>query len=363
MLLRDRFEDALRRLDARRSITNGIRFGRRLPAEPRLDLRPDHEQAEPGWIRRALAASQARSGGGWFVLDASRRCGEQPRSFWVRGRPLVVFRSGSQLVAARDVCPHMGAALSGGVVRDGHLHCPWHGLRFGPEACDGYRPLPTHDDGRLAWVRIDDAGETPTDKPVLPERPERGRGIEGVIRVVARCDPADVIANRLDPWHGAHYHPHSFAWLRILERGLDEITVRVAYRVMWPWVMEVDARFHCPDARTIVMTILRGEGAGSVVETHATPLRGDQTAITELTVADSNRIGFGAARSLQPLLRPFVEHAARRLWVEDAAYAERLYALRHDVVREPTRLTAVRTLANAPVSNIETSTRPRDPKA
>jgi hypothetical protein len=361
MLLRERFEGALRRLDVRRSITSGIRFGRRLPPEPLRDLRPDHEQADPAWIRRALAASQARSGGGWFVLDASRRCGEQPRSFWVRGRPLVVFRSSSQLVAARDVCPHMGAALSGGFVRDGHLHCPWHGMRFGPEACDGYRPLPTYDDGRLAWVRIDEAGETPTDKPVLPDRPERG--IEGVIRVEARCDPADVIANRLDPWHGAHYHPHSFAWLRILERGSDDVTVRVAYRVMWPWVMEVDARFHCPDARTIVMTIVRGEGVGSVVETHATPLRADQTAITELTVADSTRIGFAAARSLQPLLRPFVEYAARKLWVEDAAYAERLYTLRHGESREPARLTAVPTRASASVSNLESSTRPRDPKA
>ena len=36
--------------------------------------------------------------------------------------------------------------------------------------------------------------------------------------------------------------------------------------------MEVDARFHCPEPRTIVMTIIRGEGVGSDVETHATPL-------------------------------------------------------------------------------------------
>jgi hypothetical protein len=351
-MLRERFEDALRLLDMRRSVTDGIRFGRSLPPEPIRDLRPDHEQAEPGWIRRAVAATQVRSGGGWFVLDASRRLSAQPRSFWICGLPLVVFRSGPQLIAARDRCPHMGAALSGGVVRDGRLICPWHGLSFGAEPCSGYRPLLTYDDGRLAWVRIDDAGETLTDKPVLAERPDRG--IEGVIRVEARCEPVDVIANRLDPWHGPHYHPHSFAWLRLLERGTDEITVRVAYRVAWPWVMEVDARFHCPDARTIVMTIVRGEGVGSVVETHATPLRGDQTAITELTVANSERIGFAVARGLQPLLRPLVERAARKLWVEDAAYAERLYALRQGETRPVTRLSTVPARAVAPVSNHET---------
>lgn len=353
-MLRERFESAFRRLDVRRSITKGVRFGRRLPPESIRDERPDHEQAEPAWIRRALAASQARSGGGWFVLDASHRCGESPRAFWIKGRPIVVFRSGSQLVAARDVCPHMGAALSGGFVRDGRILCPWHGKSFGGEACDGYRPFTTYDDGRLAWVRIDDAGEAPTDKPILAPRP--ARGLEGVIRVEARCEPADVIANRLDPWHGAHYHPHSFAWLRILERGTEDVTLRVAYRVVWPWVMEVDARFHSPNPRTIVMTIVGGEGVGSVVETHATPLRGDRTAITELTVAASDRIGFAVARRLQPLLRPFIEAAAHKLWVEDAAYAERLYALRRGEAREPTRLTVATARMPFGVSNSDTFT-------
>ena len=312
-----------------------ITFGQKLPPAPILDERPDHEQAEPAWIRGALAESQTRSGGGWFVLDASFRCREQPRSFWVYGRPLVVFRAGSQLVAARDVCPHLGAALSAGHVRDGRVVCPWHGLSFGAEPCDGYRPLPTFDDGRLCWVRIDEAGETPTERPVLAERP--AVGLEGVIRVEATCDPSDVIANRLDPWHGAHYHPHSFARLRVLERRADEITVRVAYRVFGPFAVEVDARFHCPDARTIVMTIVRGDGEGSVVETHATPLRDQRTAIVELTVANSSRTGFAFVRGLQTILRPFVERAANKLWVEDAAYAERLYALRHGALRDPVR--------------------------
>ena len=322
------------------SLERGVSFGRRLPEVEVIDDRPDHEQCEPIWIRRALAASQQLPGGGWFVLDASVRCRTQPRRFWVCGQPLVVFRSAGQLVVARDRCPHLGAALSGGRVQGGRLVCPWHGLSFGPEPCAGYRPLPSYDDGRLAWVRIDDAGEAPTDKPALPSRP--ARGLEGVIRIEAVCEPADVIANRLDPWHGAHYHPHSFARLRVIEKLPAEITVRVAYRVLGPLVVEVDARFHCPDPRTIVMTIVRGDGEGSVVETHATPLRGEQTAIVELTVADSDRAGFALARKMQPVLRPFVEAAARRLWVEDAAYAERLYELRQDVdrrrdaVRRPT---------------------------
>ena len=323
----------------RDALRRGFAFGQKLPDVPVLDERPDHEQADPAWIRKALAASQARSGGGWYVLDGSRRCSARPRRFWVAGRPLVVFRSGSQLVAARDVCPHLGAALSEGRVRDGRLVCPWHGLSFGAEPCDGYRPLATFDDGRLAWVRLDDAGEALTDKPALAARPPRG--LEGVIRVEAACDPSDILANRLDPWHGAHYHPYSFARLRVIEQLSDEITVRVAYRVLGPCLVEVDARFHAPDPRTIVMTIVRGEGAGSVVETHATPLRTGQTAMVELTVAESERAGFAVARALGPLLRPLVERAARRLWIDDAAYAERLYSLRHGALGERMRLVAL----------------------
>ena len=92
--------------------------------------------------------------------------------------------------------------------------------------------------------------------------------------------------------------------------------------------IEVDAQFHCPDPRTIVMTIVEGEGTGSVVETHATPLRDGHTAIIEATLATSDRPGFRRAMKAVSLIRPFMRKKAHRLWVEDAAYAERRYALR-----------------------------------
>ena len=98
--------------------------------------------------------------------------------------------------------------------------------------------------------------------------PRPSRALAGVIRVEARCEPEDVIANRLDPWHGVHFHPHSFARLRVLRQDDDEIAVRVAYRVAGPVCVEVDAVFASPQPRSIVMTIEAGEGAGSVVEIH-----------------------------------------------------------------------------------------------
>jgi nitrite reductase (NADH) small subunit len=47
------------------------------------------------------------------------------------GRKLIaVFREGGQYFAIDDVCPHMGASLSGGYLEGGIVTCPWHAWRF-----------------------------------------------------------------------------------------------------------------------------------------------------------------------------------------------------------------------------------------
>ncbi len=43
---------------------------------------------------------------------------------------IAVFRQGETFFAIDDVCPHMGAPLSGGYVEDGVVTCPWHAWRF-----------------------------------------------------------------------------------------------------------------------------------------------------------------------------------------------------------------------------------------
>ena len=48
----------------------------------------------------------------------------------VGGRLIAVFYCGGQYHAIDDVCPHMGASLSGGYVEDGVVTCPWHAWRF-----------------------------------------------------------------------------------------------------------------------------------------------------------------------------------------------------------------------------------------
>src|SRR5688500_13499714 len=97
-----------------RRTSNGLRvFGRELAPAPSVDARPDWEQAEPAWIKRALAYSQALPTGGWYVLDAVRAITNAPARYEVEGRALVVWRDADGILAAPEACPHLGASLAG----------------------------------------------------------------------------------------------------------------------------------------------------------------------------------------------------------------------------------------------------------
>ena len=145
-----------------------------------------------------------------------------------------------------------------------------------------------------------------------------------------------MIANRLDPWHGSWFHPYAFCHLVVDDEASDERTAggrRDLPAQSRTWGVPVRAEFTCPDTRTIVMRIIDGEGTASVVETHATPTGAGRagrpiTMVTEATIAYSDRPGFAVARWMSPVLKPGIMQTARKLWVDDLAYAERRYELR-----------------------------------
>ena len=301
-------------------------FGKPLPAlekEPPEAKKTDWQQARPQHINQVLKRARKLVSGGWYVIGATRTLEEQPRFIYINGHELSVWRKGGKTLAVINRCPHMGAPLSEGVIRDGALTCPWHGLRIGEGEHGTF--LHTHEDGVLSWVRFNTVEDI--DQPVLPVRPKQY--IEGVIQFPARCDPEDIIANRLDPWHGVHFHPHSFARLKVIDNVDDVLTVRVVFRAFKSFGLEVDCTFHCPEPNTIVMTIVEGAGKGSVVETHATPVCPGWTTVTEATLATSDHAQFSKAIRYADRIRPRIEKRAKALWAEDRAYAERRYYLRH----------------------------------
>ncbi|KUH69466.1 2Fe-2S ferredoxin [Mycolicibacterium novocastrense] len=313
-----------------------------LPRTTWSGQRPTYDDAQPSLIHSALRRSQRRPSGNWYAFAASDTIGKRPVSATVGGIELVAWRGNDgSLAVGPSSCPHLGADLSTGTVECGTLICPWHGLRFDGGRTWTWRPYPAHDDGVLAWVRLDAlGGETPTEAPILPRRPDTPR-LSAVTRLVGTCEPSDVIANRLDPWHGAWFHPYSFTRLDVLSapaadddlpEDADRFLVAVTFRIGQLGV-PVIAEFTTPEPRTITMRIIDGEGAGSVVETHATPLGPDRdgaprTAVIEAVIAHSDRPGFAHALRGAPLITPFMRYAATRLWRDDLAYAERLYRQR-----------------------------------
>jgi nitrite reductase/ring-hydroxylating ferredoxin subunit len=301
---------------------------------------PTWREAKPSVISGALERASARPSGNWFVVGASRDfAGGRPYGRTVCGVEVVLWRTRTGDVrAGPGACPHLGAPLREGRVVCGTLLCHWHGLALEGGPFAGWEPFPVHDDGVLVWVRLDEAGgEAPLDRPVLPARPSPTNAVDAVFTAVGRCEPRDVVANRLDPWHGAWFHPYAFVDVRVVDtpRGdLDDaFALEVSFRVAGRLVVPVRAVFTAPEPRTVVMHITEGEGATSVVETHATPLtpprhHSPRTAVVEAVVATSDRRGFALARAAAPALRPLVRRTAARLWRDDLAYAERRWSLR-----------------------------------
>ncbi|MFD6276047.1 DUF5914 domain-containing protein [Streptomyces sp. NPDC060209] len=302
---------------------------------------PTWREARPTMIAEALKRAAARPSGNWYVVGASREIGARDRPYGrtVAGVEVVLWRTeAGALRAGPGECPHLGAPLREGRVVCGTLLCHWHGLALDGGPFAGWEPYPLYDDGVLVWVRLDSAGgETPLDRPVVPVRPVQGDAVDAVFTAAGRCEPEDVVANRLDPWHGSWFHPYAFVGLKVAgtpeDGGDDAFAVDVSFKVAGRLVVPVRAVFTAPGPRTVVMRITDGEGAGSVVETHATPLtaRGatdPRTAVVEAVVAASDRRGFALARAAAPALRPLMRRTAGRLWRDDLAYAERRWSLR-----------------------------------
>lgn len=309
---------------------------RRVAPEPRDALASTWRQARPARIDASLEHALARDPGGWYVVGRSSDVGTTSVTRTIAGREVVLWRAvDGSLRAGPGACPHLGALLDGCEVTRGQVRCRWHGMALDEHTGPSWPAMPALDDGVLLWVRLDTHGETPSGRPRLATRPDLSRSLTAVISRPAVCEPRDIIANRLDPWHGAWFHPYAFSHLEVDESlsGRDRLVLDVTFQVTGSIGVPVTAGFTCPDARTIVMTILRGEGEGSVVETHATPLGSDRlgrpvTMMTEATIASSPRPGFAVAALAAPLIRPAMRMMAGRLWVDDLAYAERLWLLR-----------------------------------
>ncbi|GGL38770.1 Rieske 2Fe-2S domain-containing protein [Phycicoccus endophyticus] len=312
---------------------------RYLPQADPAHLRGTWREARPARIDRSLAAALRRPTHGWLVVGSSDEV--RPGRSLVRtvaGREVVLWRDvDGGLLAGPGTCPHLGARLHDCDVVDGRVLCRWHGMPLGRDSAPPWATYAAHDDGVLVWVRLGPlgAGVEPSERPVLGARPAAEGAIASVVALAATCEPRDIVANRLDPWHGAWLHPYAFSDLAVDDDASseDRLVLDVAYRLGRTFAVPVRAEFTCPDSHTVLMTITEGEGEGSVVETHATPLTAPnvhpaRTVMTEAVLATSDRAGFRLARRISRAVRVGMRASQVQLWADDLEYAARRYELR-----------------------------------
>ncbi|MBX7148293.1 nitrite reductase small subunit NirD [bacterium] len=63
---------------------------------------------------------------------------KEGKAFLVGNDEIAIFRHEGHFYAIDNVCPHQGAPLAGGEVRDGVVICPFHGWQF--KVSDGQNP-------------------------------------------------------------------------------------------------------------------------------------------------------------------------------------------------------------------------------
>jgi phenylpropionate dioxygenase-like ring-hydroxylating dioxygenase large terminal subunit len=155
------------------------------------------------------------------VGNESDLADDAPMRTMLLGEPLVVFRSGEDVVAARDLCLHRGARLSGGRVRDGRIICPYHGFEYDGTGQCVLIPSQPRDDQHiparlrliqyqakvrygLIWVALDEPAEPMPDFPEWDHPDWRAfRSFESLWQV----STARVVENILDISHFPFVHP------------------------------------------------------------------------------------------------------------------------------------------------------------
>ncbi|MHC5727700.1 MAG: Rieske 2Fe-2S domain-containing protein, partial [Nostoc sp.] len=67
----------------------------------------------------------------WYACEFSAAVTTKPKQVRILNQKFVFYRNGKgQLIALQDRCPHRGAALSLGWVKDDCIHCPYHAWKF-----------------------------------------------------------------------------------------------------------------------------------------------------------------------------------------------------------------------------------------
>jgi phenylpropionate dioxygenase-like ring-hydroxylating dioxygenase large terminal subunit len=157
----------------------------------------------------------------WYLVARDTQVGNKPLALRRLNRDIVLWRDQNGTVQAlENFCPHRGAQLSLGHVRDGEIACTYHGLQFnGTGVCTAVPPTPKspfvgqklavsypcRETQGAIWVYFGDSeGEVPELR--FPEEFTSGEwsGFVDICEFDANWQL--VRDNQFDPMHGSFLH-------------------------------------------------------------------------------------------------------------------------------------------------------------
>jgi vanillate monooxygenase len=190
----------------------------------------------------------------WYVACTPDEIEGKPLGRQICGERMVLYRVAEGAVAAlEDFCPHRGAPLSLGRVRDGHLVCGYHGLTVGSNGkcvsmpCQrvggipAVRSYPAVERHGFIWVWPGEASEAdPATIPHLEWAESPAWAYGGGLYHIA-CDYRLMIDNLMDLTHETYVHASSIGQPEIEEappktamNGDTVTTSRYMHNIMPP---------------------------------------------------------------------------------------------------------------------------------
>lgn len=176
----------------------------------------------------------------WYCIAASAQVKDEPVALTRLGDRIVSWRDAAGDVhVVEDRCPHRGAPLSAGLVRDGRLTCRYHGIQIAGDGTVAH--VPAIDDCPLVGRRLikaypviehyggifayfGDAGHPDPIPFTLPEELTSDEFAGFVYSQTWGANHQYILDNLVDPMHGPYLHGQSFALAYGSKKDLVELT-------------------------------------------------------------------------------------------------------------------------------------------
>ena len=170
----------------------------------------------------------------WYVACMSNEVAAKPLGRRICGKRMVFYRApGGKVAALEDFCPHRGAPLSLGFLREGVIVCGYHGLTLGADgkcrsmpgqrvgAFPSVRAYPVLEHGGYIWVWPGDAAMADPAKLHPMPWADSDEWAYGAGLFHVKCDFRLMVDNLMDLTHEAYVHPGSIG-----QHEIEEAPVR-----------------------------------------------------------------------------------------------------------------------------------------